>query len=352
MKVCYFGTYNSEYSRNRILINGLRENRVEVLECRSAKKGIFKYFDLIKKHRIIKNNYDVMIVGFPGQQAMILAKFLTRKPIVFDVFVSIYDSMVFDRKLVKRLSFKSLYYWCLDKVSMELADLILFDTYEHIKYATKEFNISINKFVRIFVGADIDIFYPKNGLTQNGDFFKVLFFGMYIPLQGVKYIIEAAKLLEKEKDVIFEIIGDGQEKENAIKLAEILGVKNVIFTKSLPIEELADKIEMADVCLGIFGDTEKTKRVIPNKVYECLAMKKPVITADTLAERELFTDKDILFTKPANPESLSTAIMTIKRDKVLAQNQAKSGYNKFIKNATPQILGLELKQVISENYGK
>ncbi|MEF9426698.1 MAG: hypothetical protein L0956_05835 [Candidatus Mariimomonas ferrooxydans] len=35
MKVCYFGTYSTGpgYPRNRVIIKGLRENRVEVIEC-------------------------------------------------------------------------------------------------------------------------------------------------------------------------------------------------------------------------------------------------------------------------------------------------------------------------------
>ena len=33
MRVCYFGTYRAEYSRNQIMIEGLRRNGVEVIEC-------------------------------------------------------------------------------------------------------------------------------------------------------------------------------------------------------------------------------------------------------------------------------------------------------------------------------
>ena len=33
MRVCYFGTYRVRYSRNQIMIEGLRRNGVEVIEC-------------------------------------------------------------------------------------------------------------------------------------------------------------------------------------------------------------------------------------------------------------------------------------------------------------------------------
>ena len=99
MRVCYFGIYNKDYSRNRILIGGLRQNNVEVSECYSSKKGIFKYLDLAIKHWKIRNKYDVLIVGFPGYQVVPLARFLTKKRLIFDAFSSLYDSMALDRKL-------------------------------------------------------------------------------------------------------------------------------------------------------------------------------------------------------------------------------------------------------------
>ena len=161
LTVCYFGTYTPEYSRNRILISGLRENDVEVIECQTIRRGFLKYIDLAIKHWKIRNKYDVIVVGFQGIQAVILAKFLTRKTIIFDAFASLYDSMVMDRKNVKIKSFTAKYYWWLDKISMIFADIILFDTNEHINYASNEFGIKKEKFRRIFIGADISIFYPN-----------------------------------------------------------------------------------------------------------------------------------------------------------------------------------------------
>jgi len=79
MTICYFGIYDPNYSRNRILIKGLRQNNIEVIECNSRLHGIAKYIELAKKHFKIRKKYDLMIIGFPGYQAVILAKFLTKK---------------------------------------------------------------------------------------------------------------------------------------------------------------------------------------------------------------------------------------------------------------------------------
>ena len=347
LTVCYFGTYAAEYSRNSILISGLKKNGVDVMECCTDLRGFLKYIYLIKKHRRMKKKYDVMIVGFQGVQAVILAKFLTRKTIIFDAFVSLYDSMVMDRKNVKMKSFTAKYYWWLDKISMILADIILFDTNEHINYASKEFGIKKEKFKRIFVGADTDIFYPaeKENRSKN---FKVLFYGSFLPLHGIEYIVKAAKFLEKEKDIVFEILGWGPEKEKIIELFNDLKPHNLFFTGGIDKKLLRDKIAEAEVCLGVFGNTNKAKRVIPNKVYECVAMRKPVVTADTRAIRELFEEGELMFVKITDHISLANAIMTLKNNKELADNIARKGHQKFLNFATPSILGKKLLGIIKE----
>ena len=61
------------------MISGLKKNEVDVVECKTIRRGFLKYIDLIVKHWKIRNSYDIMIVGFQGIQAVILAKLLTRK---------------------------------------------------------------------------------------------------------------------------------------------------------------------------------------------------------------------------------------------------------------------------------
>ena len=348
MKVCYFGIYNPEYSRNKILISGLKKNGVDVLECRTDKKGILKYFDLINKYIDIKNDYEVMIVGFPGQQAMILARILTKKPIVLDAFISLYDSMVLDRKLTGIKSLRAYYYWWLDKLSMGLADLILFDTNKHIEYASREFNIDSNKFIRIFLGANTNIFYPQKNSLKNRSTFKILFYGTYIPLHGIEFIIKAAKLLEVERDILFEIIGNGQEKNKILNLIHSLNLNNIVLSDNISTKELTKKISDADICLGIFGETDKAERVIPNKIFECIAMKKPVITADTPAIRELFDSSDLFLVKRADAQSIADAVIVLKNNYNLMKKISENAYEKTSKMTSINIISRQLIKEIDE----
>jgi glycosyltransferase involved in cell wall biosynthesis len=81
------------------------------------------------------------------------------------------------------------------------------------------------------------------------------------------------------------------------------------------VDKIPGYMASAQIILGIFGDTNKTRRVIPNKVYEAMAMGKCTITADTPAVRELEGSSEALSLVPvANAEALAEAIRLLKSD--------------------------------------
>ncbi len=387
MKICYFGTYEKNYPLNNIIIKGLKKNGVEVKECHIAlwekhknKHGDFlKLFSLIKLsvnlavaylklgHKFLKEcrNINTVIVGYIGQLDIFWLKFLIlfrkNKPkIIFIPLVSLYDTAVIDRGLSgkKNIFAKLLFY--LDKYSFKVADLIILDTNEHIKYICNLFNLDKNKFKRVWVGADEDVFYSKCSSPDKGKNypppdkgglgggkFTVLFFGKYIPLHGLEYIIKAAKLLENEKDIRFRMIGNGQLYDKITKLSKDLDLKNIDFIEWIEYNKLVNEINKADAILGIFGGTEKSLRVIPNKVFQAIACKKAAITGDSLAIKELFTNrKNILLCENKNEESLKNAILELRDDNRLREKIAEGGYRVFGGGLSCEGIGRKIKEII------
>lgn len=166
MTICFFGIYDKEYSRNRVILKGLKENNIKVIECQDHSNGILKYFKLVYKFFKIKEKYDYLWVAFPGQWCVILIKLFTKKEIIFDAFTSHYQGLVDDRKLVRKNSWLAQIYYWLDKYSCQFADYIVLDTNEHIKYFINTFDLDQKKFSRLFVSSDDSVFYPK----PDGDF--------------------------------------------------------------------------------------------------------------------------------------------------------------------------------------
>jgi glycosyltransferase involved in cell wall biosynthesis len=214
-----------------------------------------------------------------------------------------------------------------------------------MNYFYDQFGINKTKFRRVFVGSDDKIFFPRS-VSKEDDNFLVVFWGTYIPLQGVEHIVHAAKLLENREDIKFEMIGSGRTFSFVKQLSERLRSNNIsFFTKWIPYEKLPIYVAQADVCLGIFGGTQKATRVIPNKAFEALAMEKPLITGDSSAAREALTDmKNCVLCEMANSKAIAESIMLLKDDERLRKKIATNGYNLFKTKFTPRVIGKELKE--------
>ncbi len=334
--------YDPNYPRNRVLLKGLKENGHEVLECQSRAKGLKKYLELYHRHQKIKGQYEVMIIGFPGQTIVPFARFLTKKEIIFDAFSSHYGGYVEDRGYHNKISLAALYYWLIDWLAVMLADQVLLDTNQHIDYFARLLKVNKSIFKRVFVGSDKTIFYPRPQ-EKPADKFIVYFHGTYIPLQGVEYIVEAANLLKEEKDIEFWLLGKGQTFPQIKEQKEKFKIDNIKFLEPVKYEELPNYPGQADIVLGIFGKTKKAGLVIPNKVFEALAMKKPVITRESSAIRELLTDREnVLLCRPADPQDLADKILELKSNRELREKIAENGYHLFKEKLTPRKIVAEL----------
>ena len=183
------------------------------------------------------------------------------------------------------------------------------------------------------MGTDTDIFFPRK--TQSRQGFSVGFHGSYLPLQGVDIIIETAKLLP---EVIFRLLGNGLERKNIEILVHKHQLKNVQFLEQIPYGELAHFISSSDIYLGgPFGGNIKSRLVIPNKIYEAMACKKPVIIGESAATQELFKDKiHCLFITQNNPIDLARGILELKNNNLLREKIASGGYNLVVNKFNPK----------------
>lgn len=361
MVICYFGSYSKGegYPRNLVLIDGLRQSGVSVVECNvpfryGSNEGIswdiignnalkliaflvINYVRLFLRFMVCISNFevDLVLVGYMGHLHVFLAKFLAciiRRPVVFDAFISLYDTLVDDRKLVGKNSVLKQLLIVLDKYACKFADVVLLDTKQHVDYFVRMFNLPRHCFIVVPTGSVEQVFYPRNNTKAGAEkTCKVLFFGTYIPLHGIEYIIKAANNLRSCESIKFELIGSGQLYAEMKAMAEKLSLDNINFTgRMIGYNKLAEKIAAADVCLGIFGTTDKARRVIPCKIYDCLAMGKPIITADTPAIRETLTDgKDVILVPAGDPDALAWTIRRLCSDKKLRESLAKNAYALF-----------------------
>lgn len=350
MKICFFGIYEPSYSRNNILLKGLKEIGVEVVECRIDSHTPWKYLKLWKDLRALRNQYDFIYAAYPSPVPAILAKIVSRKPVVADAFYSMFDSVVNDRKKFSPWHPISIKLLVLDWLSVILADIIITDTDEHKLYWSSWWGVKANKIRTVYLGINNSFFYPLPQQKREG--ILVHFHGYYIPLQGVLKIIEAAHICAQDsgRQIHFRLIGGGRDYNKARELAKRYDLSNVEFVNSVPLKDLNSYLGEADIVLGIFGDTDKARRVIPNKVYEGLAAKKALITMNSPAIREVFDDRDMLLVEN-DPTSIANGIMTLANYPARREALASHGYEK-VSEYRPKYVAEMLVEVFEEYLAK
>jgi glycosyltransferase involved in cell wall biosynthesis len=331
-RVCFVGAYQPDYPRNLILRRGLALHGVEVTGVNAPRE-----LGTPGRMRAIARAFpaaapacDVILLAEFGQSLAPLAWWLARrfrKRLVVDAFTPLYDSAVGDRGVARPRSLAALRYRLIDWLSLRLADLVFTDTDQHAGYFAETYRVPRPKLVPIPVGASREWFEAGAATSAfAGDGLTVQFYGSYIPLHGVETILRAADRLRARPDLRFELIGRGQTYPAMRSLADRLALPNVAFCDPVPSADLPARAAQADISLGIFGTTGKAGRVIPNKVYQALALGRAVVSASTPALLAAFTPGEhLLAVPPGDDAALADAIAQLADDPALRARLGAAG---------------------------
>lgn len=332
-RICYAGTYERDYPRNRIVIDALRlagarveEAHVPVFERRRDKSGVgalalavlavrlvFAYLRLLPDVALRLLRCDALMLGYVGQvDALVLGPVarLLGRPVILNPLVTLTDTVVEDRGRFAPGSLPARAIARLDRLALRVADLVLADTAENGRYMTERFGLQPEKIAIVPVGADENVFFPASVARVAGDVLDVLFVGKFIPLHGVETVVRAAALLERRGvPARFELVGTGQTYPAARALADELDVRSMTWTDWIPFNELGARLRAADVVLGVFDGGAKAARVIPNKVYQSTACGVATVTRGCPAiETYLRDGESALLVPPDDAEALADAI--------------------------------------------
>jgi len=355
------------------MIRGLRENGVEVIECHAEVwKGIedksqvsnwpdrlrllvrwlLSYPVLIWRYLRLPK-HDVVVVGYMGHlDVLVLWPFakLRGVPIIWDAFLSLYNTVVEDRNLVAPNHPLARFLFAWEWIVCRAAGLLILDTQAHADYFTQQFKVLPHRIGVVFVGAETNAFPLRPKATRMkapNESLTVLFYGQFIPLHGIETIIRAAQQAESEA-IQWILIGRGQMELKIRNMLQAHPLPKLEWIPWVPYEELVQWIHRADICLGIFGNSDKAARVIPNKIFQILSSGKPLITRESPAIRELLSPEmpGVFLLPPAEPTALVYAIR-----KFAAQHHSLDGetlHRKVANGINPRAIARDLIKLIKD----
>ena len=278
-------------------------------------RWLLSYPRLIIRYLALPDHQSV-IVGYPGHlDVLVIWPFakIRKAKIVWNTYISMYDTVVGDRELVPSWSPIAYLISAWEWLCSRAADLTLLDTKANAKYFASRYGVDPERIAAVLIGVEPEMFPRARSVRRKEHdpdrFIQVLFFGQMIPLHGLNTILQAVQLGQND-NIFWTLVGRGQDDAKVRTVLEDKSVSNLSWVGWVPQPELIDHIHNSDICLGIFGVSSKANRVIANKVYEVIAAGKPLITRDSTAIRELLSSEmlGIRLIEPGNPHALLDAV--------------------------------------------
>ena len=315
---------------------------------RNPIKTFTAHFSVI--YRFVRMRYRGKVyVPYPGVLLLFVLGLLPEKLnpeyVVLDCFISLYDTIVIDRKLFKPNSIAARIIFSMEKRVLRNANLLVVDTEQNSEYIGSVFGIEGKKILALPLSTDEKSFAPVP-MPETSESCRVLFIGTLIPLHGISTIVAAMRRLKGHREIQFHIIGDGQDapvlqaymRECPKNARRSRGWRNS--------EQLAADIQASDICLGIFGNTEKSQRVCPFKIYSYSNVGRPVITARTKWARSYgeVAERCLTLVEPSNADDLAKNILALsasEEKRLLMARGSQFFYSRYLANSI-SLEGLKL----------
>jgi len=280
---------------------------------------IFKIINIIKE-----NSIDLVIIrDLPLSPAAILAAKLKRK-IVFMDMAENYPAMIMDTwkyRGFNLIDFCIRNPWLLkqlEKIVLPRFDGILVVT-KHSQRRIEKLRVKRNKIWVISNTPRVDC---RNVIKNDSLFnklrklsgFILLYVGGLEETRGLEIVVKALPTIKKKiPNVLFVIVGQGTSATKLKTLAIKLGVSgHLILTGWVDSIYIPSIIQVADVCIVPHFVTEHTNTTIPNKIFDYMAQKKPVLVTQSKSLSEIVESENCgLVYTDSSPESLADSIFKL-----------------------------------------
>jgi len=252
----------------------------------------FKYIILYKPDYIHAHDLPMMPI------AILFGK-LFRIPIIFDMHENYPQALKqFNKKGFINLIFKNYRFaLVLEKLCLKHSDRIIV-VIDEGKERLISMNVPSGKITVVSNTVDLETFTIPESEPYNSsnalmsDKKIILYTGTFSAERGLKIPILAMKsLLTKINNVMLLLVGEGPQKQELKTIVENNQLENYVrFVEWVDHIELASVVNKAEVCIIPQPNNEFINTTIPHKLFEYMAIGKPVLVSDALPLKRIINE--------------------------------------------------------------
>lgn len=289
-----------------------------------------------RKYKKVNKNFDMSLIYIPPLPLYYFSRKIKRydgTPSVLN-FQDFHPQELTDVEVMKnRFMIKIMQR--IERKSYKYADFITVLSYGGIEYVVKRGG-NPKKIKHIYNGVHLEDFKKikkdfkkKEGIENK---FLISYAGILSPFQGVDNILDVAKKLIGDKNLVFYIVGDGMIKNQLEKRIRDEKISN---TKLLPLQsrdEYLNIINSSDLSF-ISLDSRMKAPCLPGKLLNLMGVKQPIIAIVPTNSEAAFLVKKAecgFVVRPGDVDQLSKRIIELKKNPELRNKLANKG-NLFLK---------------------
>lgn len=156
--------------------------------------------------------------------------------------------------------------------------------------------------------------------------FVAAYVGTHGMAHGLDTILDAAQRMDPGSNVVFLLVGEGSEKRHLEEKRDALGLTNAVMLGQQPKEAMPRIWSVADVSLVLLRKLDLFATVIPSKIFESMAMGKPILLGVLGESRTIIEEARAgIGIEPEDAGALAREVQKMASDHALYRRMAENG---------------------------
>lgn len=313
--------------------------------------SVIFFIPFLPRHDIVVSTSPQFFCGLAGY----FVKLFRRRPWIVEIRDLWPESIVAVGAIKNKTTIRILEY--IEKKVYEKSDHIVAVTDAFREFIQKK-GIARNKISVIKNGVDLSFYRPDEvQITDEYGFdLDKRFVASYVGTHGMAHhletALEAAEILKDRSDIVFLLAGDGAEKSKLQKLQQERSLDNVIMLGQQPKDKMPLLWALSDVSMVLLKKSDLFKTVIPSKIFESMAMKRPIVLGVEGEVKSMIEEGQSGITiEPENSEQLAKAVVQLADSKPLYDQLADNGYQYVSQYYDRKVLAGRFEAIMLELAG-
>ncbi|MBU6434909.1 MAG: glycosyltransferase family 4 protein, partial [Nitrospirae bacterium] len=177
--------------------------------------------------------------------------------------------------------------------------------------------------------------------------FVASYFGTHGMAHHLETVLEAARELTDWKDIVFLLVGDGAERSRLVAMRDEMKLSNVVMLDQQPKEKMPELWSLSSVSLVLLKKSALFKTVLPSKIFESMAMERPVILGVEGESAELVMSAGGgICIEPESAKDLASQVLKLYRDPTMCQKLGSSGRRYVLEHFDRKVLARRFADVM------